>query len=228
MKDNPNKPSDFEGNEKKKPKIDVQTFDQEGNKLVDITDPDKTQGFCPRIDLRKENPTYDKKLWNELIEVGRTLEKGDTGATHQFPVEFAVNGIPKKELEFEDFVLHRDKITYKKNPFIEAIIETLRYYGADENQVAQMNQDLYIARYKIWDLLGMYYTGALWAKGRLFTAIENLVKLYILQKDVGGFCWWLRGHDLDVEEPSYCKDCITSYKNFTKEIPKGRTMNDFR
>ncbi len=221
--DIPEDSSDFEGNEKKEV-CKVQAYDETGKPLVDIVDVDKSQGFCPRTDLRKESPKYDEKLWNELIRIGQEIEKGTTGTSHEFPLEYEINGVKKTELDFAD--LHGN-IKFKNNPMIEAIIKTLEYYGASENQIHQLRHDFYIARYRIFDALGMYYTGALWAKGRLFDCIEKMVKLYVLQKNVGGFCWWLRGHDLDVEEPRYCKDCIKSYENWTKEIPKGRTMNDF-
>ena len=48
--------------------------------------------------------------------------------------------------------------------------------------------------------------------------IYNMAKLYIAQKNLGGFAWWLRGHDLDVETPARCQDCIESYKNWKEEI----------
>ena len=180
----------------------VIALDKEGNQLNDIED-GSIEGFCFIKKLRDESPEYDRKLWNELIRIGRNLEPRIEGET------FGQNNLSK--------------------PFIETILDTLKYYGAEENQLRQTLQDLAIARYRLWDWLGMCYTGALWAKGRTFTCIENMVKLYICQEDVGGFVWWLRGHDLDVEEPHRCGDCINSYRNWMKDVKqKGLNPNDFR
>ena len=179
----------------------VIALDSKGNQLNDIEDPN-VEGYCFIKELREKSPEYDRKLWNELISIGRRIEPNNAGEN------FGVNKLSK--------------------PFLHAIMGTLQYYGATEKQLNQTWQDLAIARYRIWDWLGMCYTGALWADGRTFTCIENMVKLYIAQEDVGGFCWWLRGHDLDVEEPRRCGDCINSYRNWLKEIKdKGKNPNDY-
>jgi hypothetical protein len=84
---------------------------------------------------------------------------------------------------------------------------------------------LKVAKYRIFDWLGMAYTGRLDAKkgSELFSGIEKMVKLYVLQKNVGGFCWFLRGHDLDVSyKPVFrCPDCIKSYKYWMEEIKEN-------
>jgi len=104
-----------------------------------------------------------------------------------------------------------------EKPFCETIVATLEFFGASEIQKRQAVVDLFQAKFKIWDLLGIWYTGGLHAEGELFDCVENLVKLYILQKHVGGFAWWLRGHDLEIEKPSHCEDCIESYDTWKKE-----------
>lgn len=113
-------------------------------------------------------------------------------------------------------------------PFLNAILGTMEYYGADSKQLAQAKFDLFAAKYKIWDALGMWYTGRLEAKGELLKCLENFCKLYIAQNHVGGFAWFLRGHDLDIESPKRCEDCIQSYKDWLTEIvEKGENPNDF-
>lgn len=179
----------------------VIAMDKDGNQLNDIEDPN-VEGFCFIKKLREESPEYDRKLWNELIHIGKIIEPRIEGET------YGMNNLSK--------------------PFINAIMGTLQYYGATEKQLNQIHQDLAVARYRLWDWLGMCYTGALWAKGQTFKCIENMVKLYIYQENVGGFCWWLRDHDLDVEEPHRCGDCINSYRNWMKDTKaKGLNPNDF-
>lgn len=113
-------------------------------------------------------------------------------------------------------------------PFLNAMLGTMEYYGATEAQLKQAKFDLFFAKYKIWDALGMWYTGRLNAKGQLLKCLEHFCKIYIAQNHVGGFGWWLRGHDLDVEEPSHCEDCIESYKSWLTEIVnKGGNPNDY-
>lgn len=134
---------------------------------------------------------YNQQLHSKLLEVGRELEKTQT---HQL-----------------------------EKPFIESIIATLEYFGATQSQLGLVSFDLNQAKYKIWDWLGMAYSGRIedpsdeLATKKVHECIENMVKIYILQNHVGGFAWWLRGHDLDVEEPSRCEDCIKSYEDWRKE-----------
>ena len=204
--------------------------DNKGNQVNDITESSKQVGYCIIPKMREQSPEFDKKLWNELIRIGKDLEKDsepDFGML-DLPLEYEVDGIEKSKLDLGDTMPDESRIKYRKNPMVEVFINTLKYYGIDESQVRQIKDDMYIARYRLWDLLGMYYTGALWgAKGQIFECIEKMVKLYIEMKDVGGFFWFLRGHDLDVEDPKHCDDCIKSYKDWVAEIPKGRTMNDY-
>ena len=178
----------------------VVAYNKDGKQWNDIDDPN-VEGTCFYEDLRQE-ADYDSKLHHQLMKVGKTLEKGVNGDTiHEMP-----------------------------RPMINAIVETLRYYGLDDSMAKMAYWDLLVAKYRIWDWLGMAYTGRLEAKkgSRLFGCIENMVKLYIAQKDVGGFCWFLRGHDLDVEEPHKCNDCIKSYKNWIQEIKEqGQNPEEF-
>lgn len=130
---------------------------------------------------------YDIELHTKLLQVGRKLEKG---------------------------TIHK-----LEAPFIETLLATLDYFQADKRQLGQVHFDLTVAKYKIFDWLGMCYTGRLDAnKGSpVFDCIEKMVKLYVLQNHVGGFAWFLRGHDLDIEDVKYCKDCIKSYEDWKKE-----------
>jgi len=139
------------------------------------------------------------ELHSELLEKGKKLEKG---TTHKL-----------------------------EPPFIETIIKTLEYFGADSGQLGQVAFDLLRAKYKIFDWLGMCYTGRLerddeffssYYETKVFKTIEKMVKLYLLQNHVGGFAWWLRGHDLDVEEPTRCEDCIESYDSWHNQSPEER------
>ena len=209
--------------------------DGQGNQVNDITEKSKQLGYCCIPSLREKSPKFDKKLWNELIRVGKDLEKDsepDFGEL-DLPLEYEVGGKRKSKLEFGDVMPDTSRIKVRPNPMIEVFINTMIYYGAGNDVVKQMKHDMYIARYRLWDLLGMYYTGALCntqgipINGQTFECVEKMVKLYIKMKDVGGFFWFLRGHDLDVEKPKRCKGCIKSYKDWVAEIPKKRSMNDY-
>jgi len=139
---------------------------------------------------------YDKKLHSKLLVCGRSIEKS---TCHKL-----------------------------EKPFVETILGTLSYYGCTKNQLGLVAFDLSTAKYKIWDWLGMAYTGRIddpndeIASKQAHTTIEKLIKLYIYQKHVGGFAWWLRGHDLDVEEPSRCVDCIKSYDHWHNQTEAER------
>ena len=122
------------------------------------------------------------------------------------------------------------KMTHQlPKPFVGTILGTLEFFGASSAQLAQAKMDLTFAKFKIWDMLGIWYTGGLvHAKGEVFDCIEKMVKLYILQKHVGGWAWWLRGHDLQIEEPSECQDCKDSYDSWLKEIlEEGKNPDDY-
>ena len=140
---------------------------------------------------------YDEKLWRELVEVGKTLEKG---TTHPLP-----------------------------KPFVGTVIATLDYFGATEQELAMTKFDLLAAKYKIWDWLGMCLTGRIDRDSSIYPTIVKMAKLYILQKNVGGWAWWLRGHDLDViSEVFKCDDCNTSYKTWMRECKEnGDNPDDF-
>lgn len=130
---------------------------------------------------------YNTKLHQELLTVGKKLERG---TTHKL-----------------------------EPPFIETLLATLDYFQANQTQLSQAHWDLNVAKYKIFDWLGMCYTGRLDAEkgSQVFDCIENMVKLYVLQNHIGGFAWFLRGHDLDIEKVKRCEDCIKSYEDWKKE-----------
>jgi hypothetical protein len=116
-----------------------------------------------------------------------------------------------------------ESINKLESPFIDSIVATLDYFNVGNTHLKLTNQVLSQERMKIVDYLGMSFSGRYDLKENeaenfnFHQIITKMVKLYILQKDVGGFAWWLRGHDLDIEKPSYCKDCITSYEEWHAE-----------
>ena len=140
---------------------------------------------------------YDEKLHSKLLTCGRSLEKKSN-----------VHGLEK--------------------PFVETILATLDYFGASKAQLGLVHFDLVQAQYKIFDWLGMAYTGRIEdpndssATKSVHDCIENMIKLYLAQKHVGGFAWWLRGHDLQVEKPNRCVDCIKSYDDWHNQTDEER------
>jgi len=139
---------------------------------------------------------YDKELHSKLIIVGKSIEKTN------------VHGLEK--------------------PFVKTILATLEYYGTTKLQLGQVYYDLVKAQYRIFDWLGMAYTGRIedpndsLATKSAHKCIENMIKIYLHQRHVGGFAWWLSGHDLDVEEPSRCEDCIKSYEDWHNTSEEDR------
>lgn len=138
---------------------------------------------------------YDIKLWDELMKVGRKIEKGEPD--------------PVNHLTREDK---------------ETILATLQYYGASDKQLRFVGMDLGEPfRYRVFDWLGMCYQGRLDVQeGELFECLEMMVKLYILQKHIGGFVQWLRGHDSAIEKPTRCEDCIETYNHYASQTPEER------
>jgi hypothetical protein len=141
-------------------------------------------------------PNYDQKLHSRLLEVGNKIEKSQTHSLEP--------------------------------PFINAVLGTLEYFGSSNEQLQLARFDLCVAKYKIYDWLGMAYTGRYQivqdplASQTFFETIQKLVKLYVLMQNVGGFGWFLRGHDLDVEEPALCEHCIKSYNEWHNQTPEQR------
>lgn len=139
---------------------------------------------------------YDKDIHSKLLICGKKLEKTTTHSLEK--------------------------------PFVETILSTLDYFGCSQAQLGLVAFDLGTAKYKIWDWLGMAYTGRIEdpndssATEQAHKTIEKMIKLYLLQNHVGGFAWWLRGHDLDVEEPTRCEDCIKSYDEWHNESDEDR------
>lgn len=143
---------------------------------------------------------YNKELHSKLLSCGRSLEKSQC---------------------------HR-----LEKPFVETILQTLEYFGATRSQLGLVHFDLVVAKYKIFDWLGMAYTGRIEdpndsiATKSAHKCIEHMVNIYLEQRHVGGFAWWLRGHDLDVEEPKRCVDCNKSYDDWhnksDEELQKER------
>jgi len=107
-------------------------------------------------------------------------------------------------------------------PFVESILGTLEFFGADGKDMNQFKIDLIAAKYKIWDFLGMNYDSEYMQSKPVFQGLDKLVDLYIRMEDVGGFAWFLRGHDLQIEEPKKCEDCIKSYDDWHNQTPEER------
>jgi len=124
-------------------------------------------------------------------------------------------------------------VTHKlEPPFIDTILGTLEFFGADDKDIGQAVFDLKAAKYKIWDWLGFSYDSKYNQDKPIFVGLDKLVDLYIKMENVGGFAWFLRGHDLQVEEPHKCKDCIKSYEDWKNESPEDaakreKEMKDF-
>jgi len=109
-----------------------------------------------------------------------------------------------------------------EQPFVESILQTLQFFGADQAANHQFVIDLRIAKYKIWDFLGMNYDSEYMQSKPVFQGLDKLVDLYIRMENVGGWAWFLRGHDLEVEEPKKCEDCIKSYDEWHNQTPEER------
>ena len=134
----------------------------------------------------------DNQLYQELKQVGSDIEK-------------------------------HESINKLESPFIDSLVATLDYFNVSPKHLKLTNYLLKVERMKIVDYLGMAFTDRFNLKNdeagnfNFKQIISTMVKLYVLQKNVGGFAWWLRGHDLDIEKPSYCKDCIESYATWHEE-----------
>ena len=128
---------------------------------------------------------YNEKKHEQLIALGRKLEKG---VTHKLD-----------------------------DPFVESILGTLQFFNASSPEMGQFAFDLKVAKYKIWDFLGMNYDSEYLQKQPVFVGLEHLVDLYIKMENLGGFAWFLRGHDLQCEKPKKCEDCIKSYSDWKNE-----------
>jgi hypothetical protein len=134
------------------------------------------------------NAKYNEQKHQELLAVGRKLEKG---------------------------IAHK-----LDEPFVDSLLGTLEFFNASDAEMKQFIFDLKVAKYKIWDFLGMNYDSHYMQEQPVFVGIEKLVDLYIKMEDVGGFAWFLRGHDLQIEEPKKCDHCIESYNDYKSKSPE--------
>jgi len=138
----------------------------------------------------------DKELYEELKRVGSTIE---TSERHTL-----------------------------ESPFIDSIVGTLDFFGVGQAHLALTNTVLRQDKIKIYDFLGLALCGRLnivddpISNRNFVESIRTLSDLYIKQSHVGGFGWWLRGHDLDIEKPSHCEDCIKSYNEWHNQTPQER------
>jgi len=137
---------------------------------------------------------YNEKKHDQLIKVGRKIEKG---------------------------------VIHKLEPaFVDSILGTLDFFGASQGELQQFAFDLKAAKYKIWDFLGMNYDSKYMQSQPVFVGLDKLVDLYIKMENVGGFAWFLRGHDLQIEEPKKCADCIKSYEDWKNESPEDAAKRE--
>jgi len=138
----------------------------------------------------------DKQLYEQLKAVGSTIETSD-----------------QHKLE---------------SPFIDSIVGTLEYFGVNERALHISNIVLRQDKIKIYDFLGVILRGGLndsedeVSNKNMHNGARKIIQVYIEQKNLGGFGWWLRGHDFDIEEPHRCEDCIKSYNNWHNESPQQR------
>jgi len=131
-----------------------------------------------------------------------------------------------EELKLVGSEIETETCNQLESPFIDTVIATLDFFNVNERQMKISQILLGQDKIKVYDYLCMGICGRLDLMGNenntdngIFRkAIMTFAKLYLLQKDVGGFAWWLRGHDLDIEEPSRCEDCIQSYANWKQEM----------
>jgi hypothetical protein len=116
---------------------------------------------------------------------------------------------------------------------IDGIIATFDVMGASSAHIQMMIFDLKKAKYKIFDWLGMMYTGRYQSGDTsdkmVFKIVQKMVEHYVVMKDVGGWAWSYRGHiDLEAEfdmNKSYsngihCQDCIDSYMNWQEDMKR--------
>lgn len=128
-----------------------------------------------------------------------------------------------EELKLVGSEIESGSINKLESPFIDTIVATLDYFNVSKTHKNHAKYVLSKERMKVVDYLGLALSGRLdipndeSSNFNLKQIIITMSKLYILQKNVGGFAWWLRGHDLDIEEPSKCEDCIESYSNWHEE-----------
>jgi hypothetical protein len=105
-------------------------------------------------------------------------------------------------------------------PFVDSILGTLEFFGASSAEMQQFSIDLKLAKFKIWDFLGMNYDSKYMQSKPVFVGLDKLVDLYIKMENVGGFAWFLRGHDLQIEEPKKCEHCIESFNDYSSKSPE--------
>ena len=102
--------------------------------------------------------------------------------------------------------------------YYNTVLGTLEYFGAGTGVLRLCVFDIKHAKYKIWDWLSMALGGR-YGDG-MIPVFEKLAKVYLEQRDVGGFAQFLAGHDLEIEEPHFCQDCIDTYREVTApEVP---------
>ncbi len=115
-----------------------------------------------------------------------------------------------------------------ESPFIDSIVGTLEYFGVNQRVLDISNTVLRQDKIKIYDFLGVILRGGLndqvdeVSNKNLAKGARKISEVYIEQKNLGGFGWWLRGHDFDIEEPHRCEDCIRSYNEWHSQSPHER------
>ena len=125
-------------------------------------------------------------------------------------------------LYMEGKKIERDTTHKLERPFLDTIRATLDCFGLNAKQDQMIAFDLYMAKYKIYDWILMGLGGRYddpnddASTRSVKNTLLKFADLYLKQKHVGGFAWWLRGHDLEIEEPKRCEDCIESYESWKR------------
>lgn len=100
-------------------------------------------------------------------------------------------------------------VTHKiEDELILTILKTFEHFDAPRSLLGQIYSDLVKCRFKIYDWLGMMYSGRCEIPNDPATTrkihklvVEPMVKLYININHVGGWAWSLTSVDLDVTTP---------------------------
>lgn len=176
------------------------------------------------------NYKYDTKKHARLLEVGRAIEKG---VTHELEPEM-IDGIIAT---FDVLGVHNGHLFQIVSDLCDSRWpshnNSKQYSWISYNRATQFVPML-SAKYKIYDWLGMMYSGRciigkpedeICAK-----IVDHMVDHYIAMKHVGGWAWSYRGHiDLQIELEIkryvggiHCQDCIDSYESWHSQTPDER------
>jgi len=157
------------------------------NKLVDWFAEDELQ-FLDKQERRNSSNSFNESLWKQLIENGRSKEKGVTNNLADI-----------------------DVITTK---------ETLEFFGIEAAGLIIF--DLHVAKYKVYDALGMWLQGRLSKNDQSVSDNDNifvaLANVYIHTKYVSQFVDYLRFMDLELDQGKWnTPDFIKKIDQWTED-----------